>query len=147
MTRKTRRQERRKPSLQRAGNSSTNVQYGDNAAHPNPEINSDEMRERKKRWEWAQEKTKYKASYCEEIIKNAEEGKSYTEFAASIGICRATLYKWSASFPEFKLAMEIAKEKHEKAWWDFGRDELKKNFHFGVWKFVMMNVFGYGRDI
>ena len=51
--------------------------------------------------------SKYKPSYCKQLIEFLSEGGSITAFAASINIERQTFYDWVEKHPEFRHAKEI----------------------------------------
>jgi hypothetical protein len=51
---------------------------------------------------------RYKKEYCEMLKEHAKTGRSYTAFAAEIGVCRDTLYDWEQLHPEWKAAKKEA---------------------------------------
>jgi hypothetical protein len=61
--------------------------------------------------------TKYKDSYCEELVDAAAHGDSEVEFAAYAGVNKATLTKWSTEHPRFAAARDIACDLRE-AWYE-----------------------------
>lgn len=53
--------------------------------------------------------SKYDPSYCDAIIEAGREGKSWTAFAADIGVARSTINEWIANYPQFSEAASRAK--------------------------------------
>lgn len=60
--------------------------------------------------------TKYKASYCQRLIKHREAGKSFESFAGVIGAHRDTLYEWEKTHDEFSDAIKKGTEKALNQW-------------------------------
>lgn len=61
--------------------------------------------------------SKYKPTYCGEVINHMADGASLTSFAAEIGVSRASLNVWMEEYPEFLDAVGKAKAKCA-AWWE-----------------------------
>ena len=61
--------------------------------------------------------SKYKPTYCNEVITHCSEGASLTSFAAEIGVARSTINEWIEHYPEFSEAVKKAKAKCA-AWWE-----------------------------
>ncbi|MEW4469017.1 hypothetical protein AB1K62_14415 [Parasphingorhabdus sp. JC815] len=61
--------------------------------------------------------TKYKKTYCKQIIAFMENGYSVTAFAGSIGVARSSVYLWADEYPEFSDALKIAQAK-AAIWWE-----------------------------
>ena len=61
--------------------------------------------------------SKYKETYCGEVITHMSEGASLTSFAAEIGVCRDTIAEWANVHPEFSEAVKKGKAKCA-AWWE-----------------------------
>jgi len=59
----------------------------------------------------------YDPKYCEEVIALGKIGKSSEAIGAMLGVGTATLYRWRDEFPEFREALELAKE-FELHWWE-----------------------------
>lgn len=59
----------------------------------------------------------YKPEYCDAIVEHMAEGASATSFAASIGVCRETITKWTQEHPDFLLALKRGKAACA-AWWE-----------------------------
>ena len=59
----------------------------------------------------------YDPKYCEEVIELGKIGKSSEAIGAMLGVGTATLYRWRDEFPEFREALELAKE-FELHWWE-----------------------------
>jgi hypothetical protein len=58
----------------------------------------------------------YDPAYCDELEAFMARGYSFTAFAGSIGVCRATLDNWAAAHPEFLGARNRAKAKRLMHW-------------------------------
>lgn len=61
--------------------------------------------------------TKYKPDYCDAIIEHMKDGASMASFAASIGVCRATLNVWAGEHPDFLEAIKRGKAACA-SWWE-----------------------------
>lgn len=61
--------------------------------------------------------SKYKETYCNEVITHMSEGASLTSFAAEIGVARSTINEWMSEFPAFSEAVNKGKAKCA-AWWE-----------------------------
>lgn len=61
--------------------------------------------------------SKYRPEMCEEIIEFCSEGRALSSFAAKIEVPYQTLTQWSAKFPDFRAALQVAKMK-AAAWHD-----------------------------
>jgi hypothetical protein len=85
----------------------------------------------------------YDAAYCERVLELASEGCGKTEIAASLSISRKTLNAWIKAHPEFREAMERAKDL-EYAWWlAAGRKgQFIKTWNATSWALQMRNRFG-----
>ena len=59
----------------------------------------------------------YDPAYCEQAIELGKLGKSTEAIGAIIGCGTATLYRWRDEHPEFREALELAKE-FELHWWE-----------------------------
>ena len=59
----------------------------------------------------------YDTKYCEEVVSLGKLGKSSEAIGAILGVGTATLYRWRDQFPEFREALELAKE-FELHWWE-----------------------------
>jgi hypothetical protein len=58
----------------------------------------------------------YKPEYCDQVIQCMAEGYSLTAFAGSIGVDKASIYRWITAHPEFSLAVDQARAARLKAW-------------------------------
>ena len=58
----------------------------------------------------------YKPEYCDQVIQCMAEGYSLTAFAGSIGVSKASVYRWITEYPEFSVAVEQARAARLKAW-------------------------------
>lgn len=61
--------------------------------------------------------SKYRETYCNELITHMSTGASLTSFAAEIGVCRDTISEWGKEHPEFSAAVKKGKAKCA-AWWE-----------------------------
>lgn len=70
--------------------------------------------------------TLYKTAYCRVVIEMGGYGASETEMAViGCGVVRATMRNWTRIHPEFKQALEFAKDASQ-AWWEqTGRTRLR----------------------
>ena len=59
----------------------------------------------------------YDPAYCQKVIELGKLGKSTEAIGSMLDVGTATLYRWRDEFPEFREALEIAKE-HELRWWE-----------------------------
>lgn len=59
----------------------------------------------------------YDPKYCEEVIALGKIGKSSEAIGAILGVGTATLYRWRDEHPEFREALDLAKE-FELHWWE-----------------------------
>ena len=59
----------------------------------------------------------YDPKYYALAIELGRAGKSTEYIAADLGIGKSTLYRWREEFPEFRDALEVAKE-FELKWWE-----------------------------
>ena len=92
--------------------------------------------------------TKYKEEYCEKIVEFMSVGGSLTQFAASIDVCRETVYEWGRVHPKFSDAIKMAKTKCEAHWEKIGHEGMymggKENpFQASMYIFKMKARFGW----
>jgi hypothetical protein len=59
----------------------------------------------------------YDPAYIDQVIELGKIGKSTEAIGATLGVATATLYRWREEFPEFREALDIAKE-YELLWWE-----------------------------
>ena len=90
--------------------------------------------------------TKYDPKYCQLLLEHMSKGYSFETFVAIADVCRATLYNWLETYPDFKRAKEkaFAKSLHyfETLAFDFlEKPQEHKGFHYGLWRFIMQNRF------
>jgi transposase len=71
--------------------------------------------------------TKYKPEYCKAIVDHMRGGASATSFAASIGVCRATINVWADEHPEFLEALKRAKAACAEWWENLARQGASGN--------------------
>jgi len=90
------------------------------------------------------QESKYNPEYCEIATKVLADGESLAAVAAEIGICRATLYNWRDTHPEFSLALRIGLQKAQRDWEKLGKQGIKgelDKFSAPAWIFTMKNRF------
>ncbi len=103
--------------------------------------------------------TKYKKSYCEDLILHGKDGFSFECFGPSIGVWQATIYNWlkatkddgDPKHPEF---LEAKKECDAQCLFFYekqGRNGMTgagkyKNFNATVWIFMMKNRFRWRNE-
>ena len=90
--------------------------------------------------------TKYDPKYCQLLLDHMAKGYSFETFVAVADVCRATLYNWLETYPDFKQAKEkaFARSLHyfETLAFDFlEKPQEHKGFHYGLWRFIMQNRF------
>lgn len=78
--------------------------------------------------------TKYKPEYCDAVVEMAERGMSVAEWAAALGVAKATLWHWAGDHEEFLNAFTRAKTieqavMEKMAFENFGN----KNFNSNLW--------------
>lgn len=78
--------------------------------------------------------TKYRPSFCNDVIEWGKLGKSKAWMCASLDISYRTMLDWEAANPDFSQALTRA-EMHSQQWWeDAGQDSLKAAvFQSSVW--------------
>lgn len=65
---------------------------------------------------WRPRQSRYKDSYCTEIVDFMGGGHSATAFAGEIGVSRDTLYEWRGKYPDFLEAMKVGQAKRVLFW-------------------------------
>lgn len=69
--------------------------------------------------------TDYRPEYCERVIEMGRAGCSVVEMASAIGVARATLEaRWTEAHPEFRAALQLARECSQSWWESIGREHL-----------------------
>ena len=69
--------------------------------------------------------TDYRPEYCERVIEMGRAGFSVVEMASAIGVARATLEaRWTEAHPEFREALQLARECSQSWWESIGREHL-----------------------
>ncbi len=78
--------------------------------------------------------SEYDATYCEKAISLGKQGKSRAEIASALDCSRNTMARWEQQHPEFRDALQRAKDE-ELAWWEGeARKGLRdKNFNSAIW--------------
>ena len=59
----------------------------------------------------------YDPAFVDQAIELGKLGKSTEAIGATLGVGTATLYRWRDEFPEFREALDTAKE-YELLWWE-----------------------------
>ena len=59
----------------------------------------------------------YDPAFCEKAIEMGKLGKSTEAIGSILDVGTATLYRWRDEFPEFREALDTAKE-YELLWWE-----------------------------
>lgn len=92
----------------------------------------------------AWQESNYKPEYCETAVEVLSKGKSLAAVCVACGCCRATLYNWRDSHPEFARAINFGLQHAQARWEDIGEagivGELEK-FSATPWIFTMKNRF------
>jgi len=60
--------------------------------------------------------TLYEPEYCQQLIDYMATGMSFESFAATLGVCRETLYDWKKRHPEFLHAHKIGIDRNLQFW-------------------------------
>ena len=86
--------------------------------------------------------SKYDPQYCQMLKDHMAKGYSFETFGAIAGVCRATLYNWLETYPDFKTAKKQAYTLSLHFWESIAIDHINspkgtKSFHFGLWRFIM----------
>lgn len=92
--------------------------------------------------------TKYKKAYDAKIVEFMGKGKSLTQFAASISVCKDTVYQWLKVHPSFSDAFKLAKTKCEARWQDKLEDfMLDTKCNSPLIKLWFANMFGWSDKV
>jgi hypothetical protein len=59
----------------------------------------------------------YDPAFVDQVIELGKIGKSTEAIGATLGVGTATVYRWRDEFPEFREALDTAKE-YELLWWE-----------------------------
>ena len=60
--------------------------------------------------------TKYKPEYCEKLIYHMAHGYSFESFAATVRVCRETLYDWCKAHEDFLHAKNAGRDASLLRW-------------------------------
>ena len=74
--------------------------------------------------------SKYNPDFCQRVIQLGKVGKSTEAIGAELLVGTATLYRWRDEFPEFREALELAKDL-ELLWWENTAQENLINTYQG----------------
>lgn len=91
---------------------------------------------------------KYRAEFCEMLIKHMGQGYSYESFGATLEppCARSTIYHWETIYPDFKKAKDIGKDASELFWDKLGIAGIAgkiKGFNAAAWIFTRKNKHGW----
>jgi len=88
--------------------------------------------------------TIYTTDFNSTILELMAQGASKVEVAATIGISRDTLYRWTKEYDEFSDTIKEG-ELLSEAWWQRkGRENIEnKGFNSTLWYMNMKNRFGW----
>lgn len=64
--------------------------------------------------------TLYEPEYCQQLIDYMATGMSFESFAATLGVCRETLYDWKKRHPEFLHAHKVGIDRNLQFWESLG---------------------------
>lgn len=79
--------------------------------------------------------TKYRKKFCEVVMEVGAVGGWMAEMAEACDVSRNTMNNWADNYPEFKEALERAKQKAQAFMEKKGRAGLMiKNFNAPLWK-------------
>ena len=86
----------------------------------------------------------YKPEYCDIAIKVLAAGESYAAVCDEVGCCRATLYNWRDTHPDFARALNFGLQKSQREFEKVGLSGIKgeyDKFSPSPWIFTMKNRF------
>lgn len=87
------------------------------------------------------QRSKYKAEYCEEVIKMASAGYSFRAFCGHIGVCFRTGTSWRAALPEFDQACREADMKRHLFYEHTGLKNLhNRDFNHALFKGLTSSI-------
>jgi len=90
--------------------------------------------------------TKYRASYCKQLITWMGKGLSFESFAGDVDVDRDTVYEWAKAHEEFADAKRKGSAKSQAFWEKMGvagSSGQLPNFKTGAWVFNMKNRFSW----
>lgn len=78
--------------------------------------------------------TLYNPVFCQKVIDLGRLGKSITQMASELDVCKDSMYEWGKNYPEFSDALRRAKQLSQAWWEDKGQDALEKpGFQSSLW--------------
>lgn len=89
--------------------------------------------------------TKYSPDMCATVLQIASTGGHIAKMLVELGVCKDTFYRWQKQFPEFKAAVEHAKDVSQAFYEELGLRGLTgdiPHFNATVYALVMNNKFG-----
>ena len=95
-------------------------------------------------------KTKFNKDFCDALISHCKAGYDLQSFGSTIGINKATVYRWIDKYPEFKEAHEIGKEalrmKCLKRLHDFANGDMPRTANVAA-AIYLAKVYGIRDDL
>lgn len=85
----------------------------------------------------------YRPEYCERVLEMGMEGYSIAQMAATLGVDKASVYRWRDENADFRTALSKAMTAAQ-AWWErLGLEGMQNNKQFNalVWKISMQARF------
>ena len=86
----------------------------------------------------------YQPEFCEVAIRVLADGESYAAVCVELGCCRATLYNWRDSHPDFAKALNYGLQNSQRYLEHIGLKGIKgeyEKFSPSPWIFTMKNRF------
>lgn len=92
--------------------------------------------------------SKYKESFCEELIELGRKGKTTLEAACHFGIMKSTLHDWRKKHEKFGEAYVLFKQLSEQWWLARAQENLVEDpqgakLNTGLYKFIVGGRFGH----
>lgn len=90
--------------------------------------------------------TRYRKSFCKDLIEHFKLGFSFETFGARVHCSKDTLYQWLKKHPEFADAKNIGLMYSMAYWEGLGIQAItgrNANFNNACWIFNMKNRFGW----
>lgn len=78
--------------------------------------------------------TLYEPRFCDLVVELGKQGKSVTQMACECGVHRDTLYDWCKFHPEFKHALDMARQWSQYWWENKGQEGMETgNVNAALW--------------
>ena len=84
----------------------------------------------------------YRPEYCLDLLYGGKSGRTLTQIARDIGVSRRTFLRWADKYPDFRLAVEMAKE-WRKSWLeDMAMGQISGTIkgNSGMLRFALVNT-------